>query len=345
MNSPTEQRLGAALHDLVADQPFTPDPAAIEHRARQDRQRRRIITGSAGVVAVAAVAAVGTAVAIPSGSASPAQAGAAHSAAGASGAHQSTATRSKAAASKTPAAPLSAQQTLVQTANLLAASPHPKGDATLFERETAYPGKASINVWDLYADNAKYYYFSQTKSGLPAQVRDNNTQGGGLFAAEVAAATYAENGNLDTAALKMAWAGSTGPVPAWIKAQLKDISKGNLQIDNYVWENSEDALVTGAGDPKVEAGVLRLVSILPDITVTHGTLDGQPTLTITAGQEEFANSNIPGDTGTGYQEAMTINTDTGMPVHMVGGTSADAMVTVTYVATRVSLADIAAGKV
>ena len=231
----------------------------------------------------------------------------------------------------------------MQTANLLAASPHPKGDATLFERETAYPGKASINVWDLYADNGKYY-FSRTKSGLPAQVRDNNTQGGGLFAEEVAAATYAENGDLDTAALKMAWAGSTGPVPAWIKAQLKHISEGNLQIDNYVWENSEDALVTGAGDPKVEAGVLRLVSILPGITVTHGTVDGQPTLTITAGQDEFGNVSIPGDTGTGYQEAMTINTDTGMPVHMVGGTGTDVGVTVTYVATRVSLADIAAGK-
>ena len=339
MNSPTEQHLGAAFRDLVAEQPFTPDVLAIEHRARQARRRRRITVGSAGAVAVAAVAAVGTAVAIPSGPASPAQLGAA----GSSGAHQSTATRSKAAASKTPAAPPSAQQTLVQTANLLAASPHPKGDATLFERETAYPGKASINVWDLYADNGKYY-FSRTKSGLPAQVRDNNTQGGGLFAEEVAAATYAENGDLDTAALKMAWAGSTGPVPAWIKAQLKHISEGNLQIDNYVWENSEDALVTGAGDPKVEAGVLRLVSILPGITVTHGTVDGQPTLTITAGQDEFGNVSIPGDTGTGYQEAMTINTDTGMPVHMVGGTGTDVGVTVTYVATRVSLADIAAGK-
>ncbi len=344
MNSPTEQHLGAAFRDLVAEQPFTPDVLAIEHRARQARRRRRITVGSAGAVAVAAVAAVGTAVAIPSGPASPAQLGAA----GSSGAHQSTATRSKAAASKTPAAPPSAQQTLVQTANLLAASPHPKGDATLFERETAYPGKASINVWDLYADNGKYY-FSRTKSGLPAQVRDNNNQGGGLFAEEVAAATYAENGDLDTAALKMAWAGSnTAPVPAWIKAQLKHISEGNLQIDNYVWENSEDALVTGAGDPKVEAGVLRLVSVLPGITVTHGTVDGQPTLTITArgrvGDEFGKSSASQGTPGPGYQEAMTINADTGIPVNMVGGTGTGAGVTVTYVVTRVSLADIAAGK-
>ena len=33
MNSPTEQHLGAAFRDLVAEQPFTPDVPAIEHRA------------------------------------------------------------------------------------------------------------------------------------------------------------------------------------------------------------------------------------------------------------------------------------------------------------------------
>ena len=29
MNSPTEQQLGAAFRDLVAEQPFTPDVSAI----------------------------------------------------------------------------------------------------------------------------------------------------------------------------------------------------------------------------------------------------------------------------------------------------------------------------
>jgi len=69
VNSPTEQRLGAAFRDLVADQPFTPDVPAIERRARQARRRDRIVRGGigAGVVAVAAVAAVGVASAVPSG--------------------------------------------------------------------------------------------------------------------------------------------------------------------------------------------------------------------------------------------------------------------------------------
>ena len=128
------------------------------------------------------------------------------------------------------------------------------------------------------------------------------------------------------------------------------MSKGGLQIDNYVWEGCEDALVVGSGNPQVRAGVLRLVSALPGIAVTHGTVDGQPALTLTAGAAEM------GYTGTGlgtlnsasgpaYQEAITINADTGIPLGVAGGPAGgNATVTVTYVVTRVNLADIAAGK-
>jgi hypothetical protein len=49
MNSPTEQHLGAAFRDLVAEQPFTPDVPAIERRARQARRRHRIARGGIGV--------------------------------------------------------------------------------------------------------------------------------------------------------------------------------------------------------------------------------------------------------------------------------------------------------
>ena len=230
----------------------------------------------------------------------------------------------------------------------LAAEPRPTGDATLVERETGSPGKASINVWDLYTDDGRYF-FSQTEAGLPAQVKEDNNQGDGQFGREVAAATYAVTGNLDTAALKMAWAADTTPVPAWLSAQVKNMSAGGLQIDNYVWEDCEDALVAGSGNPQVRAGVLRLVSALPGITVTHGTVDGQPTLTLTAGAAELGyagidKANPKAATGPAYQEAITINADTGIPLEFVGGPAGKVAVTVTYVVTRVNLADIAAGK-
>jgi hypothetical protein len=335
MNSPTEQRLGAAFRDLVAEQPFTPDVSAIEHRARRARRRDRIVRGGigAGVVAVAAVTAVGVASAVPSGPTGTAQAVGAHPTTQASGTHPAS---TGASASSSASASAGTQQPLVQLAALIAAEPRPKGNATLVERETTLAGQATVKVWDLYTDDGRYF-FSQTKSGLPAQVQADNNQGDGLFAREVAAATYSVTGNLDTAALKMAWAADTTPPPAWIKAQVKNISAGGLQIDNYVWEGSEDALVVGSGNPQVRAGVLRLVSMLPGVSVTHSTVDGQPALTLTASSAEFGS-------GMSYQEAITINANTGIPLKMDGGTPGTVDTTVTWVVTRVNLADIAAGK-
>jgi hypothetical protein len=357
MNSPTEPQLGAAFRDLVAEQPFTPDVSAIEHRARLARRRNRITRSGigAGVVAVAAVAAVGVASAVPSAPAgrTPQASGARPANVGRSASSAATTRASGAHPAKTgassPTGSANTQQPLVKLAAVLVADPPPTGDATLVERETSYPGQASINVWDLYADDGQYF-FSQTEAGLPAQVKEDNNQGDGIFAREIAAATYAATGNLDTAALKMAWAPDTTPVPAWLSSQVKNISAGGLQIDNYVWENCEDALIAGSGNPQVRAGVLRLVSVLPGITITDGKLNGQPTLTLAAGAAEVGDmASAKAGSGAGaevpYQEAITINADTGIPLGFVGGTPGQAPdVTVNYVVTRVNLADIAAGK-
>jgi hypothetical protein len=237
----------------------------------------------------------------------------------------------------------------------LIADPKPTGDATLVERKTGESGHATINVWDLYADNGEYF-FSRTKAGLPAQVEKDNSQGGGQFAREVAAAIYAVKGNLDTALLKMAWSPDTTPVPAWLSVQVKDMSVGGQLIDNYVWEQSEDALVVGSGNPQVRAGVLRLVSALPDITVTKGIVDGQPTITFAAGEAELGRTGPTKgigskahpkgvQTGPAYVEAITINANTGIPLGIATGPAGNVTPGVTYVVTRVSLADIAAGKV
>jgi hypothetical protein len=324
MNSPTEQHVGAAFRDLVAAQPFTPDVSAIEHRARRARRRDRIARGGigAGVVAVAAVAGVVAASAVPSPGAGTAQAGGAHPA------------KTSAPASSPGSA--DTQLPLVTLAADVAAEPKPTGDATLVERET---GAARITVWDLYADDGRYF-FSPTEAGLPAQVEKNNSQGGGWAGREVAAAIYAVNGNLDTAKLKMAWPYATG-VPEFASALIEN---------GYVWENSEDALIAGSGNPQVRAGVLRLVSALPGIAVTQGTLDGQPTLTITAGAAELGHdatgraAKFDPDSGPANQEAITINADTGIPLQIASGAGGKITGTIRYVVTRVNLADIAAGK-
>ena len=337
MNIPTEQHLTAAFRDLVAEQPFTPDVSAIEHRARQARRRDRIVRGGigAGVVAVAAGAAVGVASTVPSAPTPTAQASGVHPAS--TGASASTARPG-------------GTEPLAKLAAYVAAERRPAGDATLVERKTGAPGsQASINVWDLYADNGQYF-FSRTEAGLPVKVRKGDVEGEGIFGREVAAATYAVTGNLHTAALKMAWAPDTTPVPSWLRAQVKDMKAGT-QIDNYVWENCQDALVAGAGNPQVRAGVLRLVSLLPGITVTRGSLDGQPTLTLTAGAAELGNemgkpdkANPKGRPGAAYSEAITVNADTGVPLQGTGGVSGKVTGIVKYVVTRVKLSDIAAGR-
>ena len=323
-----------ALPRDVTPGPAGPDLAAADvergHRALRQRRRRRL-AGVAGTAAVGAAAVVFVATSAPQ-SAAPAAGGQSSGTARAGGA---------------PSGSAGAQLPLVALAANVAAEPKPAGDATLVERETGTPGKSTINVWDLYADNGQYF-FSRTEAGLPAQVKEGNSQGGGQFGREVAAAEYAVSGNVDTAALKMAWPFAT-PVPAWLSSQVKHMSAGGLQIDNYVWENSEDALVAGSGNPQVRAGVLRLVSALPGITVTRGTTDGQPTLTFMAGAAELGRSGVDKadpkiETGPAYEEAITINADTGIPLKDAAGPAGKVTGTVTYKVERVTLAGVEAGK-
>jgi hypothetical protein len=105
-------------------------------------------------------------------------------------------------------------------------------------------------------------------------------------------------------------------------------------LDNYVWENSMDAIVAGSGNPRIRAGVLRLLATLPGITVTHDTTAGQPTLVIAAGQPEVA----PG------RETWIINANTGVPVKFLSGDPSKPDATIDYSVSRVSLADVKAGR-
>jgi hypothetical protein len=298
-------------------------PSLAGHRRRRTLGTRGKVGIGAGIGAVAAAAAL---VLVATSTPQPAR----------STPQALTPTGSASQTSRASTGPTDAQQPLVTLAAYLAAEPAPKGDATLVERET---GEARITVWDLYADDGRYF-FSRTEAGLPAQVQKDNSVGDGWSAREIAAAIYAVKGNLDKAALEMAWP-SAGPVPKFSSA---------LLLDGDVWENCEDALVAGSGNPKVRAGVLRLMSWLPRIAVSHGEVDGQPTLTLTAGPAELGYdttgraAKFDPDAGPANEEAITINAKTGVPLQIAQGTVGHVTVGVRYVVTRVNLADIAAGK-
>lgn len=309
MTSPTEQRLGEALRDLVAEQPFTPDTSAIARLARQSRRRVRLTQGGigVGVVAVAAVVAVGA-----SGLAQPKPA----STPRAGGPHTTSPTA--------PTSSIAVNGSLVTLAADVATQSQPTvGDATLVQRaETANP---TYGGWDLYTDDGHYYY-SLGKAGLPEAVKKNEDVGYGSFAREIAAAIYAVHGDLATARLRMAEAPQ---IPG------KVVAPGPKSFDNFVWDFGMDALIAGSSNPQVRAGVLRLYATLPDVTVTDTTIDGQPALTLTAGAAELPPQ---------YTETLNINADTGVPLTFIGAQAGQPTVNVTYKSTRVTVADVEAGR-
>jgi hypothetical protein len=113
--------------------------------------------------------------------------------------------------------------------------------------------------------------------------------------------------------------------------------------DNHIWENSIDAVIPGAGNPQVLAGVLRIVSTLPEVTVRNTTTDGQPTLALTAGSGAFA-PDLPATTSD-HEETLTINAHTGVPITVTAGApGAVPDTTVSYRISRVTLSDVAAGR-
>ena len=350
MTTPTEQHLRDALEELVSDQPFRPDTTSIERRGRILRRRGVAARATAGlaVTAMAALVAV-TATDTPT-----------HHAANGPSATSPAAT----SPGTQPAAAGDQNHTLVElAAYITATAPRRAGNATLVARTQSYPDRTSIRGFDLYTDSGEYFY-AETESGLPAAIKSGANQGDGEFAREIAAAEYAVNGNLAVADQRMAYAPfadgkppGNGQTAVWraqdaqmlarklaaahIKAprlvQAAEAGTFSFDADNYIWIDSEDALQAGAGNPEVRAGVLRILSTLPGITVAHSEVAGQPALTITA-------TGTP-DLIANYHETITINASTGIPISLVGGANASApSVTVTYHVSRVTIAAIEAGR-
>jgi hypothetical protein len=261
--------------------------------------------------------------------------------------------------SATPTAPTVSSPLVLLADNISASAHKQSGDATLVFRSTTFTeGQAPGSGFDLYTDSGPYYW-APTESGLPAQIAAHHNLGDGLFTREIAAAEYAVHGNLATARERMANApdpANAGKSPAalmspWllkVKAQLLGVKAvpgqslaaayDRAYIDSWVWSDATDALEAGAGNPQVRAGVLRLLSTVSGVVVTHGTLDGQPTLVV--------GDVTPGLNGNGRSEgAMTLDASTGIPLKYTDGPVGKAPdSTTTYKVSRVTVADIAAGK-
>ena len=339
MNSPQETQLGHELRHLVSGQPFTPDIEAIGLRARQRHRRGLALRGA--TAAGAAVLAAGGLLAAVHG-----MGAAVHGTGGTAAGH--TASPAPAVNSK-----------LMSLAALIKASSGPlPGNASLVIDTQVIGGKPMQVGYGLYTDSGDMYS-GDDKQTLVAAVAQHANLADFTNAREIAAARYAAVGDLATARVRMVNAlpndfflSFAARKKIWeegaaarqvlmrekgIKTPLKMPTGKALQdeIDNNLWTASTIALSWGAGDPKIREGVLRLVSTIPEVTVADSSTGGQPTLTITAGPAVF---------GGDGEQVLTINARTGMPISSVVTGRGMPTSVETFRISRVTLADIKAGK-
>ncbi len=304
-------------------------PEVVDEVARRRSQRSRRSLVAVSGAAAAALALGGIALAVGNGS---------------------TPTPSAHVATGGGTTPTGGRHVLAHLASAVLASPAPAGDATLVIRTQQVTGAPVLGA-DLFTDSGEYFY-APTQTGLPAQVAAGDDQGDGEFGREVAAAEQAATGDLASAAVAM----EIAPAPT-----VSAPAPGSALADNWLWENSLDALVAGAGNPTVRAGVMELVSTLPEVTVVGTTANGVAALrisatfatTVTCTHAKAAAGTggavkacaAPGGGG-GYKEELTINAATGVPISFAGGASGTTPQTaVTYQVSRVTVAQVAAGHI
>jgi hypothetical protein len=266
-------------------------------------------------------------------------------------------------------APVTDSKLVSLVADIKASGGSLAGDASLvIRKQTVGSGKPYV-TYNLYTDGGDVYV-TDTENALRTAIARHDNLAEPEDSREVAAARYAATGDLDKAREQMvnatanAWGLGLSPAAAqqaWDKAMVerqrilreKGVKSSPLPrptgtalqdgINSSLWTNSVDALARGAEDPAVRAGVLRLISTMPEVTVADSTTGGQPTLTLTAGPALFQ--------GEG-EEVLTINAKTGLPVSaemkLAPGQKPSSETIPpsleTYQSSRVTLANIEAGR-
>ncbi|GIJ11878.1 hypothetical protein ACFFMR_16390 [Micromonospora andamanensis] len=314
------------LSDVQMDRPVE----AIEQRGRARRRRRQSLGLAAGG-GVAAVAALALALPMFTGSGTA-----------------PTGPDNQAGATF----PASAGNTRLVSlaANLTADNASLPGDASLIiEKVDVRRGTVpSRTRYHLYTDSGEYYY-TEARNELPRVIVRGENLGNGFHTRGVAAARYAATGDLTKAREQMINSvydegkpptgadqdrteilrqkGVASPSP------LTDEDRENIAA-NHLWVTSVDVLSAGGGDPKVRAGVLRLISTIPDVTVVDSTTGGQPTLTLTA--------SVFGDD---TRHVLTINAQNGVPISsLMDDPETGTSFAGSFKVSRVTVADISAGE-
>jgi hypothetical protein len=233
------------------------------------------------------------------------------------------------------------------------------GNATLeIRNRLANSARVQTNGIDLYTDGGAYFWGNDA-SELSETVAEKEPADGGEFKQAITAALIAAKGDVAAARAKMAVANYPGgvapaassqPTKAEIeKIEAVDKAEGKPytppkpltaeqkkeQTDNFIWMNSTGALTAAPENAQVRAGVLKILATMPNVEVTHTSTVGQATLTLTDSWPEL---------DPGYLESWVINASDGFPVAQSGHGGGSPSQTTYYHVTRVTLAQVAAGK-
>jgi hypothetical protein len=334
-----EPRLREALQELVDAQPFEPDLRAIERRGRNARRHAELTRSAAGL----GIAAVVAAVLLLSGAISvhPGTRGTSLRIGPATAAHGDRLVR-LAADIEAHQMHLSGDATLVTTMEVTRFGKHDAQSKRLPGAELfTDAGKYYVATLDPPSDRSSTprsdkYYLAHPIVLLRAEIKAHRTVSNRQFAEEEAAAIKAAKGHVRIARREMAEALRGAVTCGNCALSTKPGQFGLVPVDAWIWDNSEQALEKGAGNPEVRAGVLRLLATVPDVTVTRTTTDGRSTLTLRAGRPEAGM--------TDYQ-SLVINAHTGTPVAWSAGPGTHPPeATVTYQVRRVTVSGFLAGK-
>ncbi|OXM64727.1 hypothetical protein CF165_26195 [Amycolatopsis vastitatis] len=262
------------------------------------------------------------------------------------------------------AAPQAVEAPLVKLASAVQAAGTQPGDASLIiNTKFGLDDKPDLN-YTLYTDKGQQFTGDSAKTLADAVAKGDAQPATPYDGKVMVAARLAANGDVDKARIAMITAAGNalgvGLSPAeadkaWAAAQaetakmLRKIGKPvpapkprptgkdleNL-INNHLLSNAEHALFANAADAEVRAGVLKLYATIPDMIVGKTTVDGQAALTLTA---------PPAILG-GSTDVLTINADNGLPIREeITSAESSKRYVVNYKSSRVTLADVAAGKI
>jgi hypothetical protein len=253
---------------------------------------------------------------------------------------------------------------LVKLASAVKAAGTQPGDASLIiNTKFGLNNKPDLN-YTIYTDKGEQFTGDSTKTLVDAVAKGDAQPATPYDGKVMAAARLAANGDVEKARIAMITASGNalgiGLSPAeadkaWADAQAetaemfrkigkpfpgpkprptgKDLE--NL-INNHLLSSAEHALFANAADAEVRAGVLKLYATIPDMIVGKTSVDGQAALTLTA----------PPAILDGSTDVLIINADNGLPIREeITSAESSKHYVVNYKSARVTLADVAAGKI